>query len=100
MFKIVTAAAAIDHAGLHPTTVLKFNGGNYTLYKRNVLSDTVNRWTRSVTLREAFARSFNTPFGRIGIEALSPEVINDYASRFMFNQTIPSDIPVEMGVTT
>ncbi|HRO66447.1 MAG TPA: penicillin-binding transpeptidase domain-containing protein [Pseudobdellovibrionaceae bacterium] len=98
IFKIVTATAAVDGAGLSPSHTIRFNGGNYTLYRKNVMSDRINRWTRAVTLRDAFARSYNTAFGRLSLEELSPEDINEYATRYMFNQTIPADFPVESGV--
>lgn len=99
-FKIVTASAAIDGKGLSPSYKIRFNGGNYTLYKKNVLSDRINRWTRTITLRDAFARSYNTAFGRLSLENLKPEDINEYATRFMFNQEIPADFPVDMGIAT
>lgn len=98
VFKIVTATAAIDHAGVSPSHTIRFNGGNYTLYRKNVMSDRINRWTRTITLRDAFARSYNTAFGRLSLETLTPEVINDYATRYMFNQEIPADFPLDMSV--
>lgn len=98
VFKIVTATAAIDRAGMTPATRIHFNGGNYTLYKKNVLSDRINRWTRTVTLRDAFARSLNTAFGRLSLEKLRPEDVNEYAARFMFNQEMVTDFPVEKGI--
>lgn len=98
VFKIVTATAAIDAAGVSPSHTIRFNGGNYTLYKKNVLSDKINRWTRTITLREAFAHSYNTAFGRLSLEELTPETLSDYASRFMYNQQIAADFPVDPGV--
>lgn len=98
VFKIVTATAAMDKAGVTPHHNIKFNGGNYTLYRRNVMSEKITRWTRTVTLKEAFARSLNTAFGRLSLETLNPEDINHYANKFMFNQEIPTDFAVEMGV--
>lgn len=98
VFKVVTATTAIDRAGISPADTIRFNGGNYTLYKKNVLSDKINRWTRQISLRDAFARSINTAFGRLSLEKLTPEDITEYANRFMFNQKIPSDLPIEMGV--
>jgi peptidoglycan glycosyltransferase len=98
VFKVITATAAVDKAGISPQHKINFNGGNYTLYRKNVMSDKVNKWTRAITLKEAFARSINTAFGRLSLETLHPVDINDYATRFMFNQEIPSDFPVEMGV--
>lgn len=98
VFKVVTATAAVDDAGVDPSHTIRFNGGNYTLYRKNVLSDKINRWTRTITLREAFAQSYNTAFGRLSLETLTPEVLADYARRFMFNEQIPADFPVESGV--
>ena len=98
VFKVVTATAAVDKAGVSPQHKINFNGGNYTLYRKNVMSDKVTKWTRAITLKEAFARSINTAFGRLSLETLHPVDINDYANRFMFNQEIPADFPVDMGV--
>ncbi|WP_415064213.1 penicillin-binding transpeptidase domain-containing protein [Bdellovibrio sp.] len=98
VFKVVTATAAVDKAGVTPEHKIRYNGGAYTLYKKNVLSDKVTRWTNVITLKDAFARSINTAFGRLSIENLHPEDLNEYANRFMFNQEIPADFPVEMGV--
>lgn len=98
VFKVVTATAAVDRAGVSPEHKIYFNGGNYTLYRKNVMSDKVNRWTRAITLKEAFARSINTAFGRLSLETLHPVDINEYATRYMFNQEIPADFPIDMGV--
>lgn len=95
IFKVVTASAAIDKAGISPEHKIAFNGANYTLYKKNVLSDKVNRWTRFITLKDAFARSINTAFGRLSLESLDPKDISEYANRFMFNENIPTDFTLE-----
>ncbi len=100
IFKVITASAAVDKAGVSPEHRIAFNGGNYTLYKKNVLSDKVNRWTRFITLKEAFARSINTAFGRLSLESLEPKDIADYASRFMFNEYIPADFSIESSQAT
>jgi cell division protein FtsI/penicillin-binding protein 2 len=99
VFKIVTATAALDKYNVTPDTIVMFNGGNHTLYKKNVMSDKVNRWTRRIALREAFARSINTVFGRLSLERLSPGDLQEYASRFGFNQDIHSDLPFDAGFT-
>ncbi|HEX7675545.1 MAG TPA: penicillin-binding transpeptidase domain-containing protein [Bdellovibrio sp.] len=98
VFKVVTATAAVDKAGVNPEHKIHYNGGAHTLYKKNVLSERVTRWTNVITLKDAFARSINTAFGRLSIENLHPEDLNEYSSRFYFNQEIPADFPVEMGV--
>lgn len=97
VFKIVTATAAVDKYGLTPKHKIHFNGGNWSLYRSNVMKDKINRWTRTVTLREAFAKSMNTPFGKIGLNNVEPDDLSDYAEKFMFNQQIPADFPVDPG---
>jgi penicillin-binding protein A len=98
IFKIITASAAVEKAGISPYHSIQFNGGNYTLYKKNVMTDKANRWTRKITLKDAFARSINTAFGRLSLETLEPADLLDFANRYMFNQDIPTDFAVEQGV--
>lgn len=100
IFKVITAATAIDKAGVSPDQRIAFNGGNYTLYKKNVLSDQINRWTRFITVKDAFARSINTAFGRLSLEFLEPQDLSEYANRFYFNQEIPADFAVETSSAT
>lgn len=100
IFKMVTASAAVDKHGADPSSIIQFNGGSHTLYRKNVMSTQVNRWTREVTLREAFARSLNTAFGRLAFEFLAPQDLEDYALRFGFNRQIQGDLLFDQGVTT
>lgn len=97
IFKIITAATAVDRKGVDPHHQIAFNGGNYTLYKKNVLSEQVNRWTRFITLKDAFARSINTAFGRLTLENLDPQDLTEYSKRFMFNKYIPADFDIEQS---
>lgn len=98
IFKVITAATAVDKAGVSPDQRIAFNGGNYTLYKKNVLSDKLNRWTRFITVKDAFARSINTAFGRLSLEFIEPQDLSDYANKFYFNQEIPADFSVETSL--
>jgi penicillin-binding protein A len=100
VFKVVTATAAVDGAKVDPRHKIAFNGGNYTLYKSNVLSDKINRWTKFITLKDAFARSINTAFGRLTMENLNPEQISEYADKFMFNADLGADFNVEQSQAT
>ncbi len=97
VFKIVTAAAAIDSGVLSPDTIIPFNGANHTLYRRNVTDQRLTRWTRHMTLRDAFAKSVNTVFGKIGMFVLEPLQLQEYAERFQFNKSISGDLPIERG---
>lgn len=97
IFKIITASTAVDRKGVEPHDKIAFNGGNYTLYKKNVLSEKVTRWTRFISLKDAFARSINTAFGRLTLETLDPQDLSEYVKRFMFNKYIPADFDVEQS---
>ena len=97
VFKIVTATAAVDQRRLHPESVMGFNGANHTLYKKNVTQTENNKWTRFVTLSQAFAKSVNTVFAKIGLYFLQPDHLRQYASRFRFNEAIPADVPIQVS---
>lgn len=98
VFKIVTSAAAMERANFKPDSSLPINGSNHTLYKRNLTSTQVNRWTRTMTLKEAFAKSVNVFFGKLGIYVVKPTELEEYAKRFLFNQPITADFPVQTGM--
>lgn len=96
IFKIVTAAAAVDRLGYTPDTPLYFNGNKYTLYKRQ-LSNKKNRYTSRISLGKAFAESVNPVFGKLGIHVLGEDHLNDYAQAFGFNQTPVAEFAFESG---
>lgn len=97
VFKVVTAAAAIEGKKYSADTIIPYNGSNHTLYRSNVLKTKYTRWTRYISLRTAFAKSVNTVFGKIGAFTVGPEELRTYADRFGFNRKIASDIPFEEG---
>jgi peptidoglycan glycosyltransferase len=94
IFKIVSAAAAIDRCNISGDTELRYNGSAHTLY-RNQLTDRINRYTNSISLKSSFAKSINPVFGKLGILCLKKDLIEEYASRFGFNQLIDFELPVE-----
>lgn len=97
IFKVVTATAAIDLKKASADTIVPFDGRLHTLYRKNVSETKNNRWTRHMTIREAFGRSVNTVFGKLGLFYVGPENLLSYAQRFMFNQPVPTDMPFEVG---
>ncbi|MFZ0243450.1 MAG: penicillin-binding transpeptidase domain-containing protein [Desulfobacterales bacterium] len=96
LFKIVSAAAALEAAGYTPEKTLYFDGNRHTLYK-NQLKQQRGRYTSETQLRKAFAVSNNSIFGKLGIYALGPQVMAEYAQKFYFNRPIPFDLPVEVS---
>ena len=94
IFKIVSAAAAMDRCNISGDTELRYNGSAHTLY-RNQLTDRINRYTNSISLKSSFAKSINPVFGKLGISCLKKDLIEEYAIRFGFNQLIDFELPVE-----
>ncbi len=96
IFKVVTSAAALDSGKIRPRAMFPVNGRYATLYKTN-LRDYVNRWTRYISIEEAFAKSVNTVFGKIAMNRVGPAALQKYADGFGFNQHLQFDMPMQMG---
>jgi cell division protein FtsI/penicillin-binding protein 2 len=92
LFKIVTAAAAVEKKGYRAGTRLKFNGYKHTLYKRQ-LTDKTNRYTNSISFEDAFAQSVNPVFGKIGALYLEPEALEVFGDAFGFNRSVNFELP-------
>jgi len=99
IFKIVTAAAAMETCGLGPDSQLTFNGGKYTLY-RSQLKERVHRHTSNITLQDSFAQSVNPVFGKLGALYLGREVLDAYAAAFGFNQAVDGDLSMVPSVVS
>ncbi len=91
IFKIVTAAAAIEAGRMTQNTQLAYNGRPHTLYKSQI-KETRNKYTRHLTLKEAFAKSINPVFGKLGANQLGKDNLAKYAQTFAFNQSIPWEL--------
>lgn len=96
LFKIVSAAAALETAGFTPDKVLYFKGRRHTLYKSQ-LKLSKGRYNTKTTFRKAFALSNNSIFGKMGIYDLGQNVLAGYAEKFLFNKPIDFDLPLEMS---
>jgi peptidoglycan glycosyltransferase len=91
IFKIITATAAIEKCNLHLDSVLKFNGRKHTLY-RSQLKEKTNRYTNKISLKNAFAKSVNPVFGKLGALYLGRDELESYARAFGFNHPINFEI--------
>ena len=97
VFKIITAASAIENGRLNPDNLVPYSGSNYTLY-RYQLADKNDRWTRRVSMREAFARSINPVFGKIGQDYIGASLLSKTAAVFLFNQRFDSDLRADSSI--
>lgn len=93
IFKIVTAAGALEKCGFSADTPLTFNGNKYTLYKTQ-LKDQINKHTSQVSFAKSFACSINPVFGKIGVHQLGKSGLESYAAAFGFNKAFDFEIPL------
>ena len=94
IFKIITAAAAIEECGFNPGTKMTFSGGKYTLYKSQ-LKNKVDRYTSTVSFMDSFAQSINPVFGKIGAQRLGRESLEKYGMAFGFNRDIDFEVAMK-----
>jgi len=97
VFKVVTAAAALEERKANPATLISYAGRNHTLYKYQVLKERVSGWIRQISFKEAFAKSINTVFGRLAVFELGKEPIRLFSNRFGYGEEIQSDFPVVLS---
>jgi len=93
LFKMITAAAALEETNLAPTSRLKFAGRPHTLFRYQLKKNT-RRKERDVTLMKSFADSNNPVFARLGIHQLGGEVLAEYARALGYERRLAFDLPV------
>lgn len=93
LFKVVTAAAAVEQANVDAETPVNFRGGTYTLSESNYLPD-ARRDRRVMTIGEALGRSCNPVFGQIGLKYLNGDILQRYARLFGFNTPLGFEAPL------
>lgn len=93
LFKIVTAAAAIEKGNLDPDEGISYRGGIYGISPRGL--HVPDGRGPSMTLEEAIARSANSVFGKVAVNHVGSEGLREYMDRFGFGRPIPFGLPVE-----
>ncbi len=94
LFKLITAAAAVERAGVDGEEIVRFRGGNYTLGPSNYLP-IASRDSRSMSVSDALGKSCNPVFAHLALNKLSTESLAQYAVNFGFNSTLPFEASVE-----
>ncbi len=102
IFKIITAADAIEKNETSSDNTYFYLGKATTLYKHQ-LEEKLQRYQRSLTLQKAFAQSNNVVFGKVALKHSDAVNLYNTATRFGFNQEIfdliklsPSYFPVAL----
>lgn len=86
IFKLVTATAAMEQRGFTDASSFFYTGNAHTLYKRQ-LTNKRDRWSADITLADAFARSNNVVFGKLGALYLGEAPIQQAALRLGFGKS-------------
>ena len=94
VFKMITAAAAVEKVGLSGESVVLYDGSKHTLYKANVRKG-VDKGNHKATLRKSFAESVNSVFGKLGAHEIGGEGLAAAADRFGFNRKLGFEMPLE-----
>ncbi len=90
VFKIVTASALVDDAGMGPETRQCYAGGEERILASDLVDNPArDRWC--VTLGGAMGRSVNAVFARLASKHLEPSMLERAAAHFGFGQPVPFD---------
>jgi cell division protein FtsI/penicillin-binding protein 2 len=87
IFKIVTAADLIENTDVDAKTKYVYSGKGVTLYKSQ-LKNKKNRWSRKITLKDAFGYSNNVVFAKAAIKDSNFTKLQNTAKKFGFNTNI------------
>lgn len=87
VFKMVTAAALLDSAGVRPQVQVCYHGGRSSLAMHH-LKDSPSRDRTCRSLASAFAHSTNAVFGKLALRHLDAEGLFEFARRLGFNRHI------------
>jgi penicillin-binding protein A len=93
VFKIVTATALSEKAGLTPATKQCYSGGEHSIRAQDMV-DNKKRDKWCATLAQAMGRSLNTVFARLAAKNLDHDALEGTASRLGWGQDIPFDVKV------
>ncbi len=94
LIKVVTAAAALERGALSPGDEIAYRGGIYRISKKGLHARN-GRGVRMMSLEEAVARSANSVIGRVAVDNVGGDVLEEYMAKFGFGQKIPFELPVE-----
>jgi penicillin-binding protein A len=97
VFKIITASALVDDAGLNPDTRQCYSGGEERILASDLVDNPArDRWC--VTLGGAMGRSVNAVFARLAKKHLEPSMLEREAAHFGFGQALAFDTSIEPSI--
>lgn len=95
VFKLVTAAGALEKGVLNYDSPVLFRGNLYRLGPQK-LSESARK-DRRTQFDDALGKSNNVVFGRVASNLLGAEALKAYSEAFGFNHPLQFDFPVEIS---
>ncbi|MCC6544508.1 MAG: penicillin-binding protein [Nitrospirae bacterium] len=96
VFKLVTAAAALEKGKVEPETVINFRGGFYSLSRGN-WTDNPKKDKNKITLADAMGKSCNVALAKVALRWLKADDLLRSAEKFGFNNSINFELPVQQS---
>lgn len=97
LIKVVTTAAALEHASMDPATEIAFRGGTYELSPLN-FDPRPGFDKRVMSVSEALGRSCNPVFSRVALQFLNPSLLRYETAAFGFNSDLKMQVPLTQSV--
>jgi len=95
VFKLVTAAGALEKGLLNYDSFLSFRGNPYRLAPQKLGKN--SKRDRQTSFDEALGKSNNVVFGRVASKLVGPQTLRQYSEAFHFNHPIPFDFSLEVS---
>ncbi len=93
VFKVITAACALEKGVLNYDSSVSFRGNQYRLGPSKI--NKPSKWDQQTHFDEALGKSNNVVFGRVASTLVGTQTLRQYCEAFGFNQTLPFDFPLE-----
>ncbi|HEY3490514.1 MAG TPA: penicillin-binding transpeptidase domain-containing protein [Candidatus Deferrimicrobiaceae bacterium] len=93
LVKMITASAAIEKGGVDPEADISYCGSIYSVSRR--ANHLPPGGGPTMTLSDAISKSANVVFGKVTVNHVGREGLEQYLGKYGFGQAVPFDLPVE-----
>jgi cell division protein FtsI/penicillin-binding protein 2 len=95
VFKLITAAGALEKGLLNYDSSVSFRGNLYRLDPQKITR--CLKRDRQTQFDEALGKSNNVVFGRVASQLLGPQTLREFSEAFGFNHPIQFDFPLDIS---